>query len=305
MQLYNIVIRAIPGFILLIIIEAVQMVKEHLFEKDKKNLWASVQIGIVASSINVCLQGFIFLTYSIVYEYRIFTIHPVWIAFAICFFADDFTYYVFHRASHKIRFFWASHIVHHSSELFSPSAALRIPWTSNLTGTFLFWAWIPFIGIEPGVLVTMKAISVLYQFWLHTESIRKMPRWFEVIFNTPSHHRLHHSSEVQYLDKNHGGTLILWDKMLGTFMPETGKTKYGLTKNITSHNPAAIALHEWKSIFKDVKKAGSFSEALNYVFNSPGWSNDGSSKTAREKQAEAVVHPKEMFSSPSASPQFL
>ena len=204
----------------------------------------------------------------------------------ICFFSDDLSYYWYHRLSHQIRFLWASHMVHHSSEKFTFSSGLRVPWTGNLTGTFLFWAWMPLIGIEPYMVIFMKSASVIYQFWMHTETIKKLPKWFEAVFNTPSHHRVHHASDVEYLDKNHAGTLIIWDKIFGTYQEEIFTPKYGLTEDIKSFNPFVIAFHEWKNIFRDLKKTRKLKDRIRYFFNSPGWSHDGSTKTTRQLQSE-------------------
>ena len=136
------------------------------------------------------------------------------------------------------------------------------------------------------MIMLMKAVGVVYQFWLHTEAINKMPSWFEAIFNTPSHHRVHHATNVEYLDKNHAGTLIIWDKIFGTFKEEEQKPVYGLTKKINSSNPVVIAFHEWKNLFNDFKKAKNIKDYANYLFNVPGWSNDGSSKTTKQLQKE-------------------
>ena len=179
------------------------------------------------------------------------------------FFSDDFSFYWFHRFSHQIRFLWASHKVHHSSEKFTFISGLRVPWTSDLTGNFLFWAWMPLIGFEPYMVIFMKSANVLYQFWMHTETIKKLPKWFEAVFNTPSHHRVHHGSNVEYLDKNHAGTLIIWDKLFGTYQEEIFKPKYGLTEDIKSFNPFVIAFHEWKNIFRDLKKQKKYKRGLH------------------------------------------
>ncbi|HXL57507.1 MAG TPA: sterol desaturase family protein, partial [Chitinophagaceae bacterium] len=141
-------------------------------------------------------------------------------------------------------------------------------------------------GFTPAMIMLMKSLNAMYQFWLHTEAINKLPGWFECVFNTPSHHRVHHGSDIEYLDKNHAGILIIWDKIFGTYQEEVHKPKYGLTKNIQSNNPFVITMYEWKNLFKDLKKAKSLYDSINYLFNAPGWSNDGSSKTARQLQAE-------------------
>lgn len=279
----SILYNAVPALLVLVIAEAVYMIKEH--RHDNKDMMASISLAVGALPVSLLVKGIVIYTYTLIYEFRLFTIPNVWWAWVICFFADDFSYYWYHRLSHQIRFLWASHAVHHSSEMFTLSAGLRVPWTSNLTGTFLFWAWMPLIGINPYMVIFMKSLSVLYQFWMHTESIKKLPKWFEAIFNTPSHHRVHHSSDVEYLDKNHAGTLIIWDKIFGTYKEEDFKPKYGLTEPIKSANPFVIEFHEWKNIIKDVSKTSSLKHKIQYLLNSPGWSHDGSTKTTRQLQS--------------------
>ena len=138
----------------------------------------------------------------------------------------------------------------------------------------------------------MQSVSLLYQFWIHTEGIDKMPKWYEYIFNTPSHHRVHHGSDLLYLDKNHAGTLIIWDRMFGTFQPEEHRPKYGLTKNVNTYNPVRVAFHEWINLGRDLRKSKTAKDYWNYLFNSPGWSHDGSTKTTRQlrKEAKAIFH---------------
>jgi sterol desaturase/sphingolipid hydroxylase (fatty acid hydroxylase superfamily) len=265
--------------------EAVYMMKER--RHDNKDMFSSFGLTLGAIPISFITTGIIIFTYSLIYQFRFFTIpSDHWWVWVILFFGDDISYYWYHRMSHQIRFLWASHMVHHSSEKFTFSSGLRVPWTSNLTGTFLFWAWMPLMGIEPYMVIFMKSISVIYQFWMHTETIRKMPKWFEAVFNTPSHHRVHHSSNVEYLDKNHAGTLIIWDKLFGTYQEELFKPKYGLTEDIKSYNPFVIAFHEWRKILKDLKKVKKLKDRFHYIFSSPGWSHDGSSKTTKQLQAE-------------------
>jgi sterol desaturase/sphingolipid hydroxylase (fatty acid hydroxylase superfamily) len=177
-------------------------------------------------------------------------------------------------------------VVHHTSEKYNLAAALRQTWTGNLTGSFIFWTWMPLVGFHPAMVMLMQSFSLIYQFWIHTESVYKCPRWFEFIFNTPSHHRVHHGSDILYLDKNHAGILIIWDRMFGSFQPEIHVPKYGLTKNVNTFNPVKIAFHEWINIAKDFKKVRNLKDAWNYLFNAPGWSNDGSSKTTQQMRRE-------------------
>lgn len=290
----TILYQAVPALLILIIAEAVYMIKEH--RHDNKDMLASISLAIGALPLSLFIKGLVFYTYTLIYQFRIFTIPGnAWYAWVICFFADDLSYYWYHRISHQVRFLWASHAVHHSSEMFTFSAGLRVPWTSNLTGTFLFWAWMPLIGIDPYMIIFMKSVSVIYQFWMHTETINRLPKWFEAVFNTPSHHRVHHSSNVEYLDKNHAGTLIIWDKLFGTYQEELHKPKYGLTENIKSANPFVIEFHEWKNLSRDIKKSKSIKHRVQYLFNSPGWSHDGSTKTTKQLQSElnlpiTVIH---------------
>ena len=140
----------------------------------------------------------------------------------------------------------------------------------------------PLIGFHPLVILFMQQVSLIYQFWIHTETIRKMPAWFEFIFNTPSHHRVHHGCDLKYLDKNHAGILIIWDRLFGTFKKEEERPNYGLTRNVNTFNPVSVAFSEWKHLYKKMTSAGSPGDVFKYLVKPPGWSHDGSTKTARE-----------------------
>lgn len=218
------------------------------------------------------------------HEHRVVTLPVAWWTWVALFFAEDFCYYWFHRASHEVRFLWSAHVNHHSSQHYNLSTALRQSWTTPFTGP-LFWMPLPLLGFPPWMVLTQQAVSLLYQYWIHTEAIGKLPRWFEYVFNTPSHHRVHHGSNPQYLDRNHGGILIVWDRLFGTFEPEGERVRYGLTENITSHNLLEIAFHDWRAMIRDVRRAPSVRAALGYVLRPPGWSHDGRGKTAREVMA--------------------
>jgi len=276
--------HATPALLILVAAETVYRAIHH--RHDNKDMLSSLALVLGRLPLSAFAYGIVLYLYTWIYQYRIFTLHASqWWVWAVCFFFDDFSFYWFHRLSHQIRFLWASHQVHHSSEKFTLASGLRVPWTSELTGNFLFWAWMPLVGIEPYMVIIMKSVGALYQFWLHTETIKKLPYWVETVFNTPSHHRVHHSSNVEYLDKNHGGTLIIWDKIFGTFQPELSVPKYGLTAGIKSFNPLVIAFHEWKSMVKDLSKSHRMKDRLHYLFNAPGWSHDGSGRTARQLQS--------------------
>ena len=203
-------------------------------------------------------------------------------------FLDDFSYYWFHRTSHENRFFWASHVVHHSSKHYNLSTALRQTWTGSFY-SFIFWLWLPLIGFHPGMIIFQMSISLLYQFWIHTELIQKTPKWIEFFFNTPSHHRVHHGSNPIYLDRNHAGILIIWDKLFGTFQPElkSEKVKYGLVVNIKTYNPIFIAFNEWGALFKDLNtKNISVRNRIRYLYKPPGWKHDGTGKLSTDLKEE-------------------
>ena len=287
----DIFLFAVPGFVLLTIAEMILLIKEHRFGKNIKDLPVSLTIGIGFIIISFFSKAALLLLYQFIYTHHVYTLPANrWYMWILCFTADDFSYYWFHRLSHQVRILWASHSVHHTAALYTlSSAGLRQTWTGNFSGTFLFWVWMPFIGFDPGMVLLTKSISLIYQFCLHTETVKKMPRWFEAIFNTPSHHRVHHGSDLIYLDKNYAGSMIIWDRLFGTFQPEEATPHYGLTKKIQSSNPFIIVFHEWINMFKDIKKSKSFDNCWNYFFNAPGWSKDGSSKTTRQLRAGATV----------------
>lgn len=274
---------AIPGFIILLIAEVIITAREQKDYYDARDTAGSLAMGIGNVVVGFVGKAIVFGAYSLVYQFRLFTVDLTqWWAWVVLFFADDFSYYWFHRISHGSRYFWASHVVHHSSQKYNLGTALRQTWTGSLTGAWVFWIWLPLIGFHPAAVMTMQAISLLYQFWIHTEHINKLPAPIEFIFNTPSHHRVHHGSNLAYLDKNHAGVLIIWDRLFGTFEPERDRPTYGLTANLNSHNPVKIAFHEWTAIGRDLRRAGSVRNALGYLFGPPGWSHDGSRKTTRQ-----------------------
>ena len=254
-----------------------------------KDAFSSIAMGLGNVFIGLVSKLFVFAALYYVYEnLRIFTIPITWWSFIILFFLDDFSYYWFHRTSHENRFFWASHVVHHSSKHYNLSTALRQTWTGSFY-SFIFWLWLPLIGFHPGMIIFQMSISLLYQFWIHTELIQKMPKHIELFFNTPSHHRVHHGSNPIYLDKNHAGILIIWDKLFGTFQPElkSEKVKYGLVVNIKTYNPIFIAFNEWGALFKDLNtKNISVRNRIRYLYKPPGWKHDGTGKLSTDLKEE-------------------
>jgi sterol desaturase/sphingolipid hydroxylase (fatty acid hydroxylase superfamily) len=181
----------------------------------------------------------------------------------------DFLYYWDHRWMHEVRLLWANHVTHHSSRRYNLSTALRQPWSGIITA----WVFVPMplLGFRTRTIMKAAQLNLLYQYWIHTEAIDRLPRPIEQVFNTPSHHRVHHGANPQYLDKNYGGILIIWDRLFGTFEPEVRRVKYGLTKNIATYNPFRIAYHEFIDIGRDVRRAHGARNKIGHVFRRPGW----------------------------------
>jgi sterol desaturase/sphingolipid hydroxylase (fatty acid hydroxylase superfamily) len=270
----NLIVLAIPAFVLLMTAEAVAdaIMRRDLYEiKDSA---ASITMGLGSVFVGLVTKALQLGIFTFIYHFHIFNLGYQWWVWLLLFFGDEFSYYWFHRASHEVRLFWASHVVHHSSQRYNLSTALRQSWTGTVTG-WVFWMWLPLLGFRPVMVLTMQAISLLYQFWIHTELVRSMGP-LELVLNTPSHHRVHHGSNSRYIDRNHAGTLIIWDRLFGTFEPEDSidKPRFGLTKNIRTYNPVRIAFHEWAGICRDVRTAPGWRNKLRYVFGHPGWRHD-------------------------------
>ncbi len=289
----NIILSAIPAFIILAIAESITLTVEHRNPENKKNVLASLGIGIIFIFCSFFSKGFLLFVYSFLYEFRIFHIdHFAWWIWALCFLGEDFSYYWYHRACHSIRLLWATHLVHHSSETYNFIASFRQSWFGNINGSFIFWVWMPLAGFTPEMILYAKSISTIYQFFLHTETIRKLPGWYEFIFNTPSHHRVHHSSDQEYLDKNHGGSLILFDRIFGTYKDETSKPHYGLTKQLDSYNPFYITFSEWINIFNDLRKVKNLKNGWLCLFGSPAWRPKDELTQEYVQQCMPESHPK-------------
>jgi sterol desaturase/sphingolipid hydroxylase (fatty acid hydroxylase superfamily) len=280
----DLTLYAIPAFIGLMLLELGLSLVIGLRGYDGRDTAASLAMGIGNRVVYMIFGGALVGLQFWLYQFRLFDLGSSWKVWVLCFFAEDLAYYWFHRCSHEVRLLWAAHVNHHSSERYNLSTALRQSWTTPFTTALFYWP-LPLLGFHPAMILTCTGVSLLYQFWIHTEAIDRLG-WFERIFNTPSHHRVHHGSNLEYLDRNHAGILILWDRLFGTFEPERALVRYGLTKNIATFNPFRIAFHEYAALWRDVRRADSWRDALGYVFMPPGWSPDGSSLTARQMRGE-------------------
>ena len=282
----NLIHYAIPFFILTVIIEIILTVKVKLKDYEFKDAGTSILMGLGNVFIGFISKAIVFGVFLVVYEYRFFMIPFVWWSWLLILFAEDFIYYWNHRIAHESRLFWASHVVHHSSKKYNLSTALRQTWTGGFY-TFIFWLPLLLIGFHPVMLITQMSISLLYQYWIHTELITKLPKWFEAIFNTPSHHRVHHATNPQYLDRNHAGIFIIWDKLFGTFEPEVEKPIYGLVTNIETYNPIKIAFIEWYNLLSDfISSKTNILNKFKYFIKPPGWKHDGSSILSSDLRKE-------------------
>lgn len=272
---------ALPVFFVSMLIEY-RIAKEKYHSKDTV---VSLLMMVFSAIIEFIPKVLAFVAFFYLHEISPLKdiVQRQWWAWVLLLFADDFAYYWFHRLNHEVRLFWAGHVPHHSSIHMNLGTALR-QGVGERIHKFFFWMLIPLLGFDPLMMFTMMGISLIYQFFVHTELVDKLPKPIELIFNTPSHHRVHHASNIRYLDCNHAGILIIWDRMFGTFseeLKEVEKPVYGLTVNIETFNPVKVATHEYTAIWNDVKRADTWSDKLNYIFNSPGWTHDGEDKRAK------------------------
>jgi sterol desaturase/sphingolipid hydroxylase (fatty acid hydroxylase superfamily) len=281
----DLITLAIPAMLGLLVLEvlAARFLRRDLY--DARDSAASLATGVGSVVVGAFWKGVLLAIYFVLYEHRLFEFEAGLGLFVAALLADDFAYYWFHRLHHEVRFFWASHVQHHSSERYNLSTALRQSWFP-VTG-IPFYAPLALLGFPPLLLLTVHAINTLYQFWIHTELIDRLPRPIEWVFNTPSHHRVHHGSNPLYLDRNYGATLIMWDRLFGTFEAEAEPVRFGLTKNIETYNPLRIEFQEWIAIARDVVSSRSILDALGHAFARPGWRPNGEGKTAVDLRREA------------------
>lgn len=267
----NYIVDAIPVFFLLIGIEL-------LIDKSKKTGYyrlndalSNINAGITEQVTGAFLKAFVVGVYAWIFDhYKVTTIPPTLLNWTILFIGIDFFYYWFHRLAHEINVLWGGHVVHHQSEEYNLSVALR-QGAFQKFGSFLFYLPLAIIGFDPVMFIIISQFQTLYQFWIHTKTIHLLPKPIEYIFNTPSHHRVHHGRNPKYIDKNHGGTLIIWDRMFGTFQKEEEEVVYGITKPLKTWNPLRAQLDFWKDLFADLSKTKKLTDKLKLLFFPPGW----------------------------------
>jgi len=256
---------------------------------DNKDALAAIAIGAVNGILGAGLKISLFAVAMVIYNVVPWAMPRVWWGFIVCFIAVDFCRYWAHRISHEQRFWWATHVTHHSSHKMNFSVSFRTGWTNHLK--FVFFVPVPFLGIDPFTFFICHQVAVFYQFFVHTELVRKLPAPIEYFFVTPSHHRVHHGSNAAYIDRNYGSTFIIWDRLFGTFAAEDEKPVYGLTTPLKSYNPVFLVFHEWVAIAKDLQHCTSLSEAWKVLFYPPGTVVTEHQKTQLDKK---VVEEKEV-----------
>lgn len=264
---------AIPVFVLLLALEIASfrfLPDDEERGYELRDTATSLSMGLGSLVVGVPWKLVVLVASAGVYQLAPWHIPMhAWWAWVLIVFADDLAYYWFHRLHHEVRVLWASHVVHHSSQYYNFSTALRQSWTPMTSAPF--WLPLALVGFPPWAILTQQAVSLLYQFFLHTERIDRLWRPVEWVFNTPAHHRVHHASNPGYLDRNYGGILIVWDRLFGSFSPEQDKVVYGLTSNITTYNPAKVAFGAYAELVRDVRAATSWRDRLGYTFRHPGW----------------------------------
>ena len=282
MELPNPVDYAIPGFVLLILAEMLVWRARDRRRYEPRDTLTSLALGLGSTVAGLLSGGLVFGMAMWVHQYRLFDIGYAWYWFAVAFVLDDLAYYVFHRSAHRVRWFWASHVIHHSSQHYNLSTALRQTWTGFFSAGFIFRLPLFLIGFPPAMVFFVAGLNLVYQFWIHTEAVGRMPAWFEGVMNTPSHHRVHHATNPRYLDKNYAGVFIVWDRLFGTYEPERDDEaiRYGIVKQLGSFNLLWAAFHEWVGIAQDMWAAPGVRNKLGYLLMPPGWSHDGSRETS-------------------------
>lgn len=273
-EVANYIALAIPIFFLLIGVELLvsKMRKTNLYRFN--DAVTNISCGIGQQVIGVFLKFLGVISYIYIYDqFRFFDIPQTLLVGFLLFLGIDFFYYWFHRLAHEISFLWGSHVVHHQSEEYNLTVALRQSWTQNLFSTW-FYTPLAFLGFHPIMFLIINQFQTLYQFWIHTRTINKMPKVFEYFFNTPSHHRVHHGVNPKYIDRNHGGTLIIYDRLFGTFQEEEEEVVYGVTQQPNSWNPVWLNVEYWVWLFREAGKTRTWSDWFSMMVREPGWRPD-------------------------------
>ena len=273
----DLIVTAIPFFVTFILIEVVSLwfaPDDDEVGYEVRDTVTSLSMGVGSVAVGIAYKSLQLVVYAALYAVTPLRLDTsLWWVWVVIVVAEDLAYYWYHRAHHEVRILWASHVVHHSSQRYNLSTALRQTWTPF--GGIPFWAPLALLGVPPWAIFLQQSISLLYQFFLHTERLGKLWRPVELVMNTPSHHRVHHGTNTPYLDRNYGGILIVWDRLFRSFEPEGERVVYGLTKQLRTYNPLVVATHEYAAIWRDVRKAASWRDRVGHVVRGPAWQPQG------------------------------
>jgi sterol desaturase/sphingolipid hydroxylase (fatty acid hydroxylase superfamily) len=279
-----------PVLLGLALIEALVLHRSKNFGFDWSEAWLSVGDMVGRRLINVLLPLNIAMpAIAWASEHRLYNIQVnTWYLFLLMFVGLEFFYYWYHRAAHRIRYFWATHSVHHSPNQLTLSTAFRLGWTGPVSGTLLFFVPLVWLGFEPKVVLPALALNVLYQFWLHTTWIPKLG-WLEYVLNTPSAHRVHHASNLNYLDANYGGVLIVFDRLFGTYRQERAEEPcvYGLVQPMRTRNVLTMEFRQWAALWRDMRQTPRWKHKLAMPFMPPGWSPGANNQTTEALRQQA------------------
>jgi len=264
----DLILWAVPAMILFTIIEIVVSYYQNKNYYEKYETIGSIGVGLGNLVVAAALKTVLLVGVVTIYNWVPWRMELQWWTLIPCYFIYDLCSYWAHRISHEQRFWWATHVAHHSGEYYNLAVSFRLSWVQHLK--IIFFLPVAFIGFHPVVFFITYQTAVLFQFWVHTEYIRKLPKFIEYIFATLSNHRVHHGSQPQYIDKNYGATFIIFDRWFGTYEPEVEPVIYGITTNIKHKaNPFYINFHEYNDMWQDVKKAKTFKDKFFFVFGSP------------------------------------
>lgn len=286
---------AVPVFALFILIEVLAL--RFLDDENEPKGYhgvdtrTSLTMGVGSLVVGIFYKSLALLAYVAIYVYLAPWHLPAnaWWTWALLIVAVDVLWYTYHRFSHRVRIGWAAHQAHHSSEYFNFGTALRQKWNPWFEG--VAWMPLPFLGFPPWLIYTAFSVNLIYQFFTHTEKVGTLPKPIEFVFNTPSHHRVHHGSDPEYLDKNYAGILIIWDRMFGTFQQELHRPTYGLTTPVNTYNVFQLQYGEYGAIVRDVRRAHGLRDRLGYVFGPPGWTPSGTGSRSGSAPATASEAP--------------
>ena len=278
------------GTLVLVIVTLIELLMSILHrEGDRlKDMLANICLGLLVILTGFFMKALALIVYTMIYSIAIIKPVPSLPLWIIAFFLCDLVLYIYHLLGHKTRLLWAAHVAHHSSLHYNLSVGFRINFI-HLFYRFLFWAPLCLIGITPEMILLLESVTAIWNFLIHTEKIKKLGL-LDTIFNTPSNHRVHHASNPEYIDKNLGGILVIYDQIFGTYVKETIPPVYGITHNIYSHDPKDVLFHEYKNVSKEISKIKGLKNKIRFLFSKPGSSIIDLKKIEADKEVRIEIY---------------